>query len=62
MQHTQTLEDNLLFFFHNLNYAAVVETIPTCYNEANPKKYPTVIAGEHLFKKNAVANTGVKKY
>lgn len=49
-------------FFHNLNYAAVVETIPTCYNEANPKKYPTVIAGEHLFKKNAVANTGVKKY
>jgi len=40
-----------LFFFHNLNYDAVVETIPTCYNEEDPKKYPTVIAGVHLFKK-----------
>jgi len=62
MQNTQTLEDSLLFFFHNLNYDAVVETIPTCYNEKNPKKYATVLAGEYLFNKNAVANTGVKKY
>jgi len=60
-EHPDTRRQSVVFF-HNLNYDAVVETIPTCYNEENPKKYSTVIAGEHLFKKNAVANTGVKKY
>jgi isopenicillin N synthase-like dioxygenase len=59
--HPNTRRQSIVFF-HNLNYDAKVETIPTCYGETNPKKYPTVIAGEHLFAKNTAANTGVKKY
>jgi isopenicillin N synthase-like dioxygenase len=40
-----------LAFFHEANYDALVETIPTCIDEGHPAKYPPVIAGEHLMAK-----------
>jgi len=51
-----------IVFFHNLNYDAVVDVIDTCCSPTNPKKYEPILAGEHLFGKNTVANTGVSRY
>jgi isopenicillin N synthase-like dioxygenase len=38
-------------FFHDGNYDAVVECLPTCHSADNPPKYPPVRAGEHLLAK-----------
>ncbi|WP_213738020.1 2-oxoglutarate and iron-dependent oxygenase domain-containing protein [Bradyrhizobium sp. dw_411] len=35
-------------FFFNPNPDSVIETIPTCYDEANPRKFETCTAKEHL--------------
>lgn len=37
-----------LVFFHNPNYDAVIECIPSCRGPANPPKYPATTSGEHL--------------
>jgi isopenicillin N synthase-like dioxygenase len=37
-----------LVFFHNPNYDAVVECIPSCQSASNPPKYPITTSGEHL--------------
>jgi isopenicillin N synthase-like dioxygenase len=35
-------------FFHDGNYDAVVECLPTCLEAGRPPLYPPVVAGEHL--------------
>ena len=35
-------------FFHDGNFDATVECLPTCCSDDNPPRYPTVIAGEHV--------------
>lgn len=37
-----------LVFFHNPNYDAVIECIPSCQNPERPARYPTTTSGEHL--------------
>jgi len=37
-----------LVFFHNPNYDAVIECIPSCQSPTNPPKYPVATSGEHL--------------
>ena len=37
-------------FFGSPNNASVIETLPTCIDDAHPKKYPPVVAGEHMRK------------
>ncbi|PON13127.1 hypothetical protein C2W62_35975 [Candidatus Entotheonella serta] len=37
-----------LVFFHNPNYDAVIECIPSCQNPERPTRYPTPTSGEHL--------------
>lgn len=37
-----------LVFFHNPNYDAVIECIPSCQGPSNPAKYPVTTSGEHL--------------
>jgi len=38
-------------FFHDGNYDAVIECLPTCTSADNPPRYPRVVAGEHLMAK-----------
>jgi isopenicillin N synthase-like dioxygenase len=38
-------------FFHDGNYDAVIECIPTCCSPENPPRYPPVRAGDHLMAK-----------
>jgi isopenicillin N synthase-like dioxygenase len=38
-------------FFHDGNYDAVVECLPTCTGTDNPPKYASVVAGDHLMAK-----------
>lgn len=38
-------------FFHDGNYDAVIECLPTCTTVENPAKYPPVTAGDHLMAK-----------
>ena len=38
-------------FFHDGNYDAVIECLPTCCSADNPPRYPRVTAGEHLMAK-----------
>jgi isopenicillin N synthase-like dioxygenase len=38
-------------FFHDGNYDAPIECLPTCCSADNPPKYPPVRAGEHLLAK-----------
>jgi len=38
-------------FFHDGNYDALVECLPTCQSPENPPKYPPMTAGEHLMAK-----------
>ncbi|KPM51673.1 hypothetical protein ACG83_33080 [Frankia sp. R43] len=40
-------------FFHDGNYDARVECLPTCTGADDPPKYPPVVAGEHLAAKFA---------
>lgn len=50
-QATQVVRHSVAFF-HNLNPDALVETIPTCITDQNPKKYHDVEAGEYLMAKH----------
>ena len=57
-------------FFHDGNYDAVIECLPTCCSADNPPRYPPVVAGEHLMAKllgprtltasDAVSTTGAR--
>jgi isopenicillin N synthase-like dioxygenase len=38
-------------FFHDGNYDAMIECLPTCCGPENPPKYPAVRAGDHLMAK-----------
>jgi isopenicillin N synthase-like dioxygenase len=38
-------------FFHNANWDAVIECLPTCAGPGNPPRYPPVTAGRHLMDK-----------
>ena len=38
-------------FFHQPNYDAVIECLPTCTNPDDPPKYTTVTSGEHVRRK-----------
>ena len=42
--HTKTS----LLFFHQPNYDAVVECIPTCSGPDNPPRYGSTTSGEHV--------------
>jgi len=35
-------------FFHDGNYDARIECLPTCCSDTDPPRYPPVVAGEHL--------------
>ena len=35
-------------FFHSTDYDTVIECLPSCVSEANPARYPTVVAGEQF--------------
>ncbi len=37
-----------LVFFHNPNYDAVIECIPSCQSPDRPPKYPVTTSGDHL--------------
>ena len=37
-----------LLFFHQPNYDAIIECLPTCVNEENPAKYGRTTSGEHV--------------
>jgi isopenicillin N synthase-like dioxygenase len=46
--------DRLSFtFFHQPNYDAVIEVIPTCVSPARPARYGTTTSGAHIHKKIA---------
>jgi hypothetical protein len=38
-------------FFHNANWDAVIECIPTCRANGEPARHPPVTAGRHLMDK-----------
>jgi isopenicillin N synthase-like dioxygenase len=38
-------------FFHNANWDAVIECLPTCTGPGDPPRYPPVTAGQHLMGK-----------
>ena len=38
-------------FFHDGNFDAMIECLPTCSSEESPPRYPPVIAGDHLLAK-----------
>lgn len=40
-----------LAFFHNANWDAVIECLPTCTDAEHPPRYPPVTAGTHLMDK-----------
>jgi isopenicillin N synthase-like dioxygenase len=37
-----------LVFFHNPNYDALIDCIPSCQGPGQPAKYPPITSGEHL--------------
>jgi isopenicillin N synthase-like dioxygenase len=37
-----------LVFFHNPNYDALIECLPTCRDPAHPPRYEATTSGEHL--------------
>jgi isopenicillin N synthase-like dioxygenase len=54
-----------LVFFHNPNYDALIECLPTCQDADHPAKYPPVTSGDYLREKftrtqNALASTYVE--
>lgn len=40
-----------LVFFHQPNYDAVIETLPTCITADNPRRYDPTTSGDHLTSK-----------
>jgi hypothetical protein len=38
-------------FFHNANWDAVIECLPTCASASDPPRYGPVTAGRHLMGK-----------
>ena len=38
-------------FFHQPNYDAVVQCLPTCADAARPPRYGTTTSGEHVWMK-----------
>lgn len=42
-----------LVFFHQPNYDALIECLPSCTGQGNPAKYPPVTSGEHRNRKFA---------
>ena len=38
-----------LAFFHDVNYHALVECLPTCRGPDNPAKYDPILAGDHIY-------------
>ena len=42
-----------LAFFHQPNYDALIECLPSCQGPGNPAKYPPVTSGEHRNRKFA---------
>jgi isopenicillin N synthase-like dioxygenase len=40
-----------IVFFHQPNYDAKIECLPTCQAADNPPKYPPVSSGEHRLRK-----------
>ena len=40
-----------LVFFHQPNYDAVIETLPTCITADNPRRYDPITSGDHLTSK-----------
>ncbi len=40
-----------IVFFHQPNYDAMIECIPTCMSADSPAKYPPITSGQHLFRK-----------
>ncbi|MGD9792665.1 MAG: isopenicillin N synthase family dioxygenase [Acidimicrobiia bacterium] len=45
-------------FFHNGNYDALIECIPTCCSDDNPPRYAPIVAGKHLMSKIAAPRNG----
>jgi isopenicillin N synthase-like dioxygenase len=45
-------------FFHQPNYDAVVECLPSCWDEHHPPKHPPVTSGAWLQRKLAAAYGG----
>jgi isopenicillin N synthase-like dioxygenase len=45
-------------FFHNANWDAVIECLPTCADADRPPKYPPVTAGRHLMDKFRSTQSG----
>jgi isopenicillin N synthase-like dioxygenase len=42
-----------LVYFHQPNYDAVIECLPTCHGPGNPPRYPPITSGEHRRQKFA---------
>ncbi len=42
-----------LVFFHQPNYDALIECLPSCQGPGNPAKYPPITSGEHRNRKFA---------
>jgi isopenicillin N synthase-like dioxygenase len=47
-------------FFHEGNYDAYVECLPTCTSPDNPPRYPPITGGQHVFEK-AIASRVLRK-
>ncbi len=45
-------------FFHNANWDAVIECLPTCSGPEDPPRYPAVTAGRHLMDKFRATQPG----
>jgi len=46
-----TSRRNSIVFFHQPNYDAVIETLPSCYGPGRPRKYDAMTFGEHWTRK-----------
>ena len=40
-----------IVYFHQPNYDALIETLPTCCDADNPSRYDPVTSGQHLMRK-----------
>ena len=49
-----------IVFFHQPNYDAVVECLPSCRDAATPARYPPVTSGQHLRAKLSASKTRTK--
>jgi isopenicillin N synthase-like dioxygenase len=50
-----------IIFFHQPNYDAVVECLPSCRDSATPARYPAVTSGEHLRAKLSASKARTKR-